>query len=259
MKKWFFLFVAFPFILLTIGLFCMRPKGFCLSQISASHAPRSEWEVPMPPLPEEVFSQPYTYLKSGSQCWAFVSQDGKYVFKFFRMKHLIPKTWLNYIPLPYVLDRYRHEKIDKHQERLERVFGAYSQAFKQLKEETALEWIHLNSTKTVNKTLTVIDRLGREHAIPLDRVPFIIQKKAELLSSKCSPEACTAIIDLVRARCQKGFVDLDGGVRNNYGFIGERAVQIDIGRLVYDPSIREHFRQEAELQRVREKIVKFCY
>src|SRR5689334_14456085 len=38
---------------------------------------------------DRILSQPFRYLSAGSQSYAFVSEDGKYVIKFFRMKHRV--------------------------------------------------------------------------------------------------------------------------------------------------------------------------
>ena len=250
-----------PLILLIFGLFWVcREKGhFCLRKITASLPVHPEWETVVEGVPEEALTQTYTYLKGGTQAYSFVSEDQKYVLKFFKMSHLLPKTWLNYIPIPYLLDRYRYAKIDKHQADLKTTFEGYKLAYDHLKEETALIVVHLNPTKNLYKEVTVIDRQKRTHRIPLDRVPFILQKKAELITAKIANEENierirSAVLRLVERRCQKGFSDGDGEICRNYGFIGEECVQFDVGRLYPDEAMKDPAAQEREVQRIQKKL-----
>ena len=80
--------------LLMIGLvivYCNKKTGFNLSKI------RSKGDFYMKvgdePSAEDlakfrsVFSQEFTYLGSGVQCYVFDSKDQEYVLKFFKMKH----------------------------------------------------------------------------------------------------------------------------------------------------------------------------
>src|SRR5258705_119780 len=79
-----------------IQSFChVQPSGFQLLKIPISTPARPEWAVPplpssspLLPLINTALSQPYTFLSFGGQCYAFLSQDGQYVIKFFKMHHL---------------------------------------------------------------------------------------------------------------------------------------------------------------------------
>src|SRR5688572_10653905 len=46
----------------------------------------------------QILNQEYTYIGKGAQCYAFGSQDGKYVLKFFKFKHLKPSYLISLIP-----------------------------------------------------------------------------------------------------------------------------------------------------------------
>lgn len=247
-------------ILLVCGLWYCRDKGhFCLRKITASLPYQAAWEVAPPALPEDVLSQTYSYIKGGTQSFAFQSEDQKYVLKFFKMKHLLPQTWLNYLPIPRLLDHYRYRKVDKHLACLHLAFGGYKLAYDHLKEETALIAVHLNETKNLYPEITVIDHKGKKHKIPLDKVPFVIQKKVEPISIRMldktkQAQTCEAVLKLVTTRCEKGFGDIDGEIRRNYGFIGDTAVQFDVGRLFYDDSLKKPERMADELEHVSIKL-----
>jgi hypothetical protein len=261
MKRLLFL-IFFPLALLAIGLFyCSKASGFSVDKIRSPFTFQAEWEVSYTPFPEGIFSQKYIYLKSGQQCYAFASEDGKYVIKFFKMKHLIPKTQL-LAHLPF-LKEYADKKIDQRIERHRRLFSNYKMAYEELKEETGLIYLHLNKTEHLQKKVYLLDKMGREHSIDLDRFEFVLQEKAELLASKLTQnlkwdekqKLVEALLHLVKKRLEKGFSDRDNGVKFNYGFIGDRAIQIDVGRIARDASLSSPEKIECELQKIMRKLM----
>ncbi len=252
-------------LLLIGGIFlCYKPKksGFALSKICIDLAYRPEWDAAHPSSLNEVLSQKFVYLARGAQSYAFVSADQKYVLKFFNMEHLTPKTWLKYIPRPF-LEGYRARKVDRREKRLKETFTAIKKAYEELKDETGLYFVHLNRTSNLNKKIVLIDRQGIEWDIDLDKTAFIIQEKAELIYCRFAKliergdideleEAKESILKLIAKRCEKGFSDNDTGVQNNYGFVGKRPIQIDLGELIKNDTLKPDL--SAEVQRVRRKI-----
>jgi hypothetical protein len=239
--------------------FCLKTPGFHLGKISSPLKFSSEWEVGSGELPEEAI-QDYFYIKGGTQCYAFVSADGKYVLKFFKMQHLRPKSRLLYA-IPY-LSNYAYEKIEKRELRQKAIFTSYKMAFEELREETGLLYLHLNKTRHLQKGVTLTDKEGKRHPVNLDDVEFVLQEKAELLSSRFrtnrsyeeKKKLCDAILGLVERRCEKGFSDRDESISNNYGFIDGRAVQIDVGRIQRDETMKSAQNMQRELQRVHAKL-----
>ena len=255
------LMVIFSLLLLGVGMILCRPKasGFVISKIYTSFKPRPEWEVTSyPESLNNIFSQKFTFLGRGTESYAFISEDQKTVLKFINMEHLTPKKWVAYLPLPF-LHSYRVRKVDQREKRLKETFGTCRMAYEELKTETGLIFIHLNKTKTLNKTLTIVDKKGKEHAVDLDSAVFIVQEKAELFYSRIKkliqegksadvPRAVQSILDFIGLRCQRGYFDEDKGIRYNYGFVGDRIIQIDIGRL------RKKESNEDQVERARIKI-----
>ena len=93
--------------------------GLLAKFASPTFSPNPEWEFPQPSAEEQeqidaILSQKFTYLARGSQAFAFVSEDGRYVLKLFKQHKWHPKNPLGYIPLainPYHLDYLkRHQK-----------------------------------------------------------------------------------------------------------------------------------------------------
>lgn len=228
--------LTFLVLILWAGHFWYHNKilGFSIVKISSNLTYNPAWKIQEPSRQEleQIFSQPYFYLKSGTQSYAFVSRDGKYILKFFKFKHLKPHFW----------DRIRPEKVRKKQRNLEQLFSAYKLAYDAMKEDAGLIYIHLNKTSHLKKKIQVADKHQRVFWIDLDQTEFCIQEKAELIFHRFDTllknhkhhALCLAIQEmknLIERRSQKGLSDDDHGVTNNFGFVGDRAIQIDIGRI----------------------------
>lgn len=229
-------------------------KGFNTRKIHSNLPHQSQWEIALPqdekhPL-EKIFSQKFHYLGNGAQCYAFISQDQKYVLKFFKMKHLLAKNWLCYLPFNWI-ENYRFKKVTLREKRLHDTFGAHKMAYDHFKEDAGLVFIHLNKTQYLNKTVVLVDKRKKEWLLDLNTTVFILQEKADPVYSRIShliesgniqgaKSAIQAVLHLAHSRCQKGFVDLDSGFNNNYGFVGNRPIQIDVGRIVKTEN-SEHF------------------
>jgi hypothetical protein len=67
-------------------------------------------------------------------------------------------------------------------------------------------------------------------------------------------QALISVLELIKHRCQMGYMDKDGGISNNYGFIDGLAVQVDIGEVAHDESIKDPVNYLREILRVSQKI-----
>lgn len=257
-------YIGFFFLIaaLTVCIFvCKKQKGFHPKAIASNFSYQKEWEVDAI-VPSDAFSQKFIYLGNGAQSFAFVSEDQKYVLKFFRMKHLTPKTWLNYLPF-FCLKNYRFKKVYKRQMRLKETFSSFKMAYEEFKEESGLVFIHLNKTNHLKKRITLMDKKGKEYRIDLDETVFVLQEKAELIYSRISrlieegdleeaKGALRSFFQLIAKRSHKKFVDKDLWLHNNYGFVGQKAIQIDIGQLMKGESFLAHSQEKDARDRVEE-------
>lgn len=231
-------------LLLWTARFCReQTDGFTLLKIS-SHLPYDpKWDVVAPPSNEiqSALTQNYHYLAKGAQCYVFSSSDEHYVIKFFRQSLYHPPC-----------------KKKKKQAR-EKDFQSYKIAYEELKEETGLIYLHLNKTKNSPIPLTIVDKLGIQHHLDLNEYEFYIQKRAILVQQKieslmqqsltgCAKEALHSLFHLLESRFEKKIHDSDPNMKKNFGFIGERAVQIDIGRFS-----ELHFSKQRSLHSVVKK------
>lgn len=285
MKRFYLLFKAICGSTLFIGLqqlIELKTHGFCLQKIQASDLPfQSRFEPPPLSLEEErkiraLLAQPFHMIGAGSECFAFASQDGQTVIKFFKLDHARPVylhrgiflenhsthagtlsdhflTHLNLIP-PF------HEMLKRflgmREYRLNRTFSSIKLSYDKLKEETGLLYLHLNPTTHLHQTLTLYDACGIAHVIDLDQTRFFLQKKAiplekQLLSwkkqglHKQATQTIDAFLHLLLTRCQKGFADRDI-VDRNFGVIGTEVIEIDSGSFFENLKMKERwiYRQE---------------
>lgn len=210
-----------------------------------------EWEVPSLPEAEckvvkSLLDQKFYYLARGAQAYVFASEDGRFVIKFFQHYRMRPPPWTHLCP-SWFLSSLSHEKIKRREALLQADFESYKIAYENLKKETGIVFLHLNKTRNLNQSLTLIDRLGIAHKIDLDQTEFLIQKRAVLafetlnhLMQKgeviAAKKAVSALFDLMLIRCKKGIFDKDPDFATNFGFFEGEPMQIDVGRFRLDPS-----------------------
>jgi len=110
MKKRLLLEVSiFVFCVYWIAGFChKKTDGFSVARIHSTLPWNPAWETA--PLPgeeqhelEQALSQKFHYLGCGGQCFAFSSEDERYVIKFFKHRIRNPYSLLLHLPLPKVL------------------------------------------------------------------------------------------------------------------------------------------------------------
>ena len=242
--------------------FCHRQTdGFVLSKVRSEHAPRPEWEITPSLSNQEIaalLSQTFTYLGCGGQCYAFLSQDKQLVLKLFKMHHLHQYPFLARIPLPSVLDHWRQKLLQNQKEKLEQLFESSHLAFTELKEESGLLHMQLNPTSTFEVKL--IDKIGNQHTLALNDVPFALQRYAENPFKKLryhikkhelneAKQIIDQIVSALQHRYAQGICDRDPALRRNIGIVDGHAIFIDIGAFgSADAPISE---QEVLLQETR--------
>ena len=253
----FFKLTAVIFCAILLKQFCyQKTDGFALYKIQSKLAFHPEWEVDCSHENlDSLIDQRYYYLAKGAQSYVFASEDGKTVIKFFRIYHLTPPLWVTGLSLPIYLQPYKVHKMMEKEQELAKDFESYALAYNELKEETGLLYLHLNKTGHLRKKLTIVDKIGIAHAIDLDQMEFLVQKKATLIfpsieqlvreeSIDAAKQAVSNLVQLLVCRCDKGLFDKDPDLNTNFGFIGTIPVQIDIGR----------FRRQGENKNNRDEI-----
>jgi len=244
-----------------------KTDGFTLTKIHSNLPYNSKWVTTHPPNEplENIMSQKFTYLTSGGQSYVFVSEDQKYVLKFFK-HHLrrVPLLWAH-LPLPQKWDQKRNLQQAKREKKLHRDFFSYKLAFEELPEETGLIFIHLNRTDNLNQKVKIIDRLNIEHLVDLDQVEFVVQKKGELSFSYFekliqeqdliqAKKGIDSICNVILKRCKKGIYDEDAKIHRNFGFLENEAIILDAGRFKLDARRKSPHIQQQDLQKITKPL-----
>lgn len=233
---------VFLFIALFIGAqkFCHKmTEGFSVHKIANNRPIESQAEISKEV--ENLLKQPFHFLGKGGQCYAFLSEDGKTVIKFFKHHHMGFWKWLGSISLSGPLDNYRNKILKKHHHQSSDFFFESCRiADEEFKERAGLIYLHVKNTQCFNRKLKIFDKLGIAHQIDLDATDFALQMRADpsypkfkqMLEENRQDDAkkcIDSILGLIVERCQKGIGDRDPNIRTNFGFIDCEAIEIDIG------------------------------
>lgn len=261
----------------------LQTKGFCLQKITADDLPyQPQWDTA--PLSkeqmeevEEALDQRFRLIGSGSECFAFISEDGKTVIKFFKLGFARPVYFnrgllsedhrayagtLSNHPLIQTkgtrwLDICRQRIFGIREFRLTRTFSSCKLAYDNLKEETGVFYLHLNPTDTFHRKLKLIDKNGIAYEVPIDSSKFLLQRRAEPLEKhftqlvsekryKDAEQSIDSLFALIINRCKKGFYDRDF-INRNLGYIGNQAIEIDLGSFIPDPNMANPLSYKKEL------------
>lgn len=216
---------------------------------SPTFVPSADWELP--PLSAEeqnavdqILSQKFTYLARGSQAFAFISEDQKYILKLFKQHKWHPKNILGYLPLPF--NPFYRDYLNR-QNKQHSLLSSCMAALLHVKEDTGVLFAHLNPTHLRVAPITIVDKHGKPWTLDLSQSCFMLQKKADLfyphvqmLMEKGDVEgakyAITSTIKLLDRFYSKGVFENNAILRKNFGFIDNEAIQFDIGKFKFDAS-----------------------
>ncbi len=252
----------------TARVYDRRADGFTLEKITSTLPYNPEWDVAVSQdkLDEVncMIAQPYYYLARGFQCYAFQSQDGKYVLKFVRHQRLRLSDFANALPDWGFIARWKKRKVADGKKRAQYLFRSWKVAFEEVPEETATLFVHPNKTKNKLGAVSITDRIGNTFSIDLDEYECMLQRKArwiepvieELMHAGKTEEAkkrIDQIFQLLADCAHKGIQDTDGALirKHNMGFLDDRAIYIDGGKLARKGRIREKDNFAADLRRLR--------
>lgn len=254
----------------TSRLYYLITDGFTIGNISSSFSHDARWDIPALNADQQaqldsVLSQPFTYLGKGCQAYVFLSQDGRYVLKFFKYQRFRPQEWLDYFSFIPAVDSYRLGKIEKKKKKLDGVFNSWKLVYEHLQPETQIVYVHLNKTNHLNKTLVIYDKIGFKHSLEADQMEFMLQRKADMLcpyldnkmkkGDKAAAERLlTRIIALIVSEYKRGYADNDHALMQNTGVYNDYPIHIDVGQFVIHENAQK---QEIYKQELFNKTFKF--
>lgn len=245
-----------------------RNDGFTLAKISTTFPNKPEWEIPLTPetiqAVNKAIKQPFTYLGHGFQFYAFESDDGAYVLKFLRHQRLKPSVFYDWLPNLPLVRMLKERKNESRQARVAFLFQSLKVAYEEIPEETGLVCVHLNKTKNLFGKAHIVDLMEDAHQISLDDTEFVLQRKAQLVKPtlwalmeagqiKEAKARIDQIFALLTSCAKKGVLDMDRALirKNNIGFLKDRAIYIDTGKLVRSETINSKERFAYDLKRLQ--------
>ncbi|MDE3055997.1 MAG: hypothetical protein KGI80_04840 [Verrucomicrobiota bacterium] len=252
-------------LLFSLLLFCslalptqfkLWTHGFKLEKLYIPIAFSEKWERE-PLLSKEtlkaIFSQPFSFLGKGAQSYVFESKDGDYVLKLFRFDSRRRRFWN------------RHEEGWQEKTALS-LFRSALLGWDHAREETALLFLHLNLTSGELPGVTLKTPLGGTVELSLDNYRFALQRKAVSLKKALEDSLCNGTLEekmeafsqLLEERTRKGIGNSDPSLWRNFGFIGEKAVEIDFGNYIERPDFSSEKAREKEIARYMMPFKKFC-
>ncbi len=250
MKKWIKV-TLYTAIFFTLNTVCKGlTDDFSLNHLVRPSLKGSRWaRTDEPKDLKNILAQKYTYLGKGKQAYVFVSEDGEHVFKLFKPHfpyfhyHLLGKPCkIGVSKLPFAKSIFEKIYTKQCEEQKEKEFQSYVNSFELLKEETELEYLHLAQTDHLQHKLQLYDKIGILREVDLDDTCFLIQKKTDLLypalaslikkgETEKARQLIQSFVNLSFQFILKG-IDNPTTVDKNFGCIGLKPVQIDVGRVL---------------------------
>lgn len=245
MKKSFLFFLGIAALFGIVRIYYALTDDFHTRNISFPMPYRPEWDFPLSKAEQEnlkkIMGQKFYYLGKGAQVYAFGSEDGQYVIKFFKFKHLRPSLLIELIPPLGPLKKFKEDNIKRKLRKREGVFAGHALAYVHDKLYSGLLYLHFNPTDHLDLKVEVVDKIGRSHFINLDPTVFVVQKRGITLRESFQKDferkdvASAAskgarILDMYVAEYQQGVYDRDHGISHNTGFIGDLPFHLDVGK-----------------------------
>jgi len=259
-----FVFYLFLLTIIFLGVerLChLASDGFAITRISHNISASVEAEKTVPSELTTILSQPFSYLASGAQSYVFVSQDDRYVMKFFKFHHLRIPPWIDALPTPTFLKAYKAHKVLKKETALQKTLQSYQIAHNLFSSHTALVYLHLHQTDHLHQTLHLIDKIGIHYKLDADALIFAIQQKGKPLYEGLrayikqghldqAKMIISDVLQIIFERCKQGVGDLDPDFQTNFGIIDGRVKQFDVGRFYIDSKEKDPEIYARELYRI---------
>jgi len=225
---------------------------FSVDHITYRQLAGPQWDVKAAPCAQTaaILKQKFTYLGQGVQSYAFLSEDGRYVLKFIKHQRQSSPLWHRMCALvPRVAARAREFK-ERREGQLRETYRSWKLAYEELPDAAGLVYLHLNSTDGALGATKLVRRDGVGISVQLDRIPFLIQQRAEelrkvlrrLVAREQIPEACQLLdqlVDLLLSDYRRGVADRDQFLMRNTGLCGDRLIHMDVGAFVRNTGARD--------------------
>lgn len=274
-KKWIILLGIIATLVLGSRVYYHLTDDFRLSNITHDMPYRPEWKTATGDPAEEkmlqsILAQPFRYLGKGAQSYVFASDDGLYVLKFFKFKHLRPDSYMNFVPDIGPLATYKAKQAARKERKLIGVFTSHILAYHRERDESGLVFLQMNSQGNPSRMVVLYDKLGQERTLDLKKYPFVLQRRGipldktldSLLGKGNVSEAkdrIDQIFSLYAQEYSQGIYDHDHGVDRNTGFLGNAPAHLDVGKLLVNESMKNPEVARSDALLVGEKLKEWIH
>jgi hypothetical protein len=211
-----------------------------------------------------LLSDRFVYLAEGGQMVAFTSSDGRYVLKLFKFHRFRPSPAVELCADLGVFPDYCRRHIAKYTGKLTAAFEGMRLAYSLNHRDSGLLYLQLNPSSD-QRFVQIVDKAGHERQLPLEKLPFLLQERGEILSNALAARLDSGSIESAQELLQQlyklysrefamGIYDADRGIMHNIGVVEGRLIHLDVGRLIADPQVFEPAWQQQELARLSVKL-----
>lgn len=215
-----------------------------------------------------ILSQTFYYLNKGNQTYALISSDEKYVLKLFKRQTLKRTPFSNVFPAVFPWKSFMLRTRDEELKKRDRIFVGYRLAYEMDRENTGLVYLSFGHSSSPLPPVTIKDSLGVIRVLDLTTTPFVIQRNAKTTRKILRElhdrgdtvgiqEKKNQLYSLYISEYKKGLVDNDHNVLDNTGFVDDRPIRLDVGKLVYDPTYKNPEVYEKDLEKVKKRLEAF--
>lgn len=217
---------------------------FRLSRLKVDFPDIQSWETPVPNQEVKlILEKPFIFLSKGKQSDVFLSQDGKYVLKFFRFD-MSQFHWGRKVRAA-IKKIFRLKQNDIGLHRMNRVYSTFQSckiAYDLIPHLTKLVYVHLNLKSHVLPKIKVKGRFGFFYEIDPAQYRFVIQKRGLSLESAVQIASMdelhhikTSLFTMLDQLSQAGVANTDRASYKNFHICEKEAIVSDVGSFFYDP------------------------
>ncbi len=214
-------------LVLTFVLCLLLALPFALTRLAFHFHPRAlqpaigQAHIPVPLIPSS-----FHFLAAGTQSYVFESGD------------LVLKCFSTRNPA-----------------RLKRALDGAQIAWDRLRSETGLLYLHLHQT-TALPTVTLYDRLGRPRTLDLNRIAFVLQRRATPVAHP-TPSQLDSYRAFVRHRVAQCVGNSDTAFPHNAALLDGRLIEVDFGEYWHHPSLADPAKAAQEYETFNQKCLRW--
>lgn len=241
--KIFLICLSISFIIILMKLWNLVTDGFRLDKIQTKQMFHKELFIDTSNQDDDInniLSQKFYYLDRGCQAYVFESADKKYVLKLLRYSKYNVPFWTDIIDIQKCKKTSKKYLSQKAEKAFWNTMTSYKRSYDDLKDQTAVCYVHLTKTDNLLTYLKIVDRLKREKIINPNKIGFVIQKKTQRLedvmfqmSKSCDikkgKEIIDSFFDLAVTINKKNIVNRDYNCVKNSGYLDSKVVGMDLG------------------------------